>query len=98
MVKALGQFGVDGNGCGAAAAFLGLAAVPFIREKSFEGDEKKSAKSSSLALHGIEVALLQQPEEKLLREVFGVLRCVTSPAGEGVKRIPISRAKFFEAG
>ena len=51
-----------------------------------------------LAFYGIEVTLLQQPEKKFLREVFGIVRCVPAPARECVKWIPIRVAQFFEAG
>ena len=98
MIKPFREISVNGNRRGATATFFGLPTIPFVREKSFEGDEKKRAKSPALAFNGIEVSLLQQPEEKLLGEIFGVLRRVTAPARECIKWIPIGAAEFFETG
>ena len=80
----------------AAAAFLALGLVPFVREKMFQRREQARAKLAMLGVQALEIILFQEPREECLREIFGILLRVTFAPDVSVERKPIAPAKLAQ--
>ena len=78
----------------AAAAFLGLRAVPFVGEEVLQRGEEEGAELAALGGEAFEVVLLQKAGEERLHEILRVLLRLPLPAHEGVERIPIRLAQL----
>ena len=77
----------------AAAAFLRLRFVPFVREKMLHRREQERAEAALRAVHAREPVLREQAREKFLREILRVVRRMPLPPHERVERIPIRLAQ-----
>jgi len=80
----------------AAAALLSLRFVPFIREKVFQRGEQKGAEFAFFAIERREIILRQEPREKSLGQVLGILAGMAATPDIGVKRKPIRLAQLLQ--
>src|SRR5262249_58598372 len=96
MVAVLCGSGIERHHGLASAAFLRSRTIPFVGQKMIESGQQERAEFPLLPIYRVEVVLLQHPLEKRLGQILGVLGAVSASSDKGVKRIPISPAKFFE--
>ncbi len=59
-----------------------------------QGRQQEGAEFALAAVHRGQEVRSQQPSEKLLREVLGLVRFMPAAAEEGIERIPIGAAQF----
>ena len=57
-----------------------------------ERRQQERTEPAFLAVHGFQIILLQQPGEKLLRQILRILPALALAADEGVERWPVSAA------
>src|SRR5262249_40187830 len=79
-----------------AAAFLGLAASPFIGEEMLERSQQEGAEFALFWIDGPKVILLQQPSEEFLGQILGFVGLIAASANESVQGVPIRAAQVFQ--
>lgn len=72
--------GVETEDGGAAAAFEGIGAIPFVGEEAFHGDEEERAEAAAVGVGAEEPVAREEAGEEFLSEVFGVVRGVAALA------------------
>ena len=72
--------GVETEDGGAAAAFEGIGAIPFVGEEAFHGDEEEGSEAAAVWVGAEEPVAREEAGEEFLSEVFGVVRGVAAVA------------------
>ena len=94
LIARVGALPVERERRHAGAALLASGAVTLIGEKVLQRGEQEGAELPLLAAQPFEVVPGEEPGEKALRQIFGILARVAVPTNVGVKRIPISAAQW----
>ena len=62
----------------------------------FQGGQQEGAETSLALVHRIEPILLQQAQEKFLRQILRVVRTFPLAADVGIERTPINAAQLLQ--
>src|SRR4051794_41398935 len=80
----------------AAAPFLRLGSLAFVRQEVLERRKQEGAEFSALAICFCERVLFLEMNTESLDEIFSVVFPVTAPADVGVKRVPVDLKKVSQ--
>ncbi len=95
-VAGFGGLGIQGEKGSAAAALLGVGAIPFVGQEVLDARQKEGSKPAFFAGDAIEPAFFKKQGEERLGQVLGIVRIVPLASNKGVDRVPVICAEIFQ--